>query len=93
MRAKAGDTSLDVSEGEDEDEEDSDEEIDEELGFISPLDSVDPYVTFKMALTSMLYTSSPFTWIQLDLNLVLFSNRLPDEELFFVPSINNFAWY
>ena len=53
MRAKAGDTSLDVSEGEDEDEEDSDEEIDEELGFISPLDSVDPYVTFKMALTSM----------------------------------------
>jgi hypothetical protein len=29
------------------------EEIEEELGFISPLDTVNPYVTFKQALTSM----------------------------------------
>jgi len=27
------------------------EEIEEELGFISPLDSVNPYVTFKQALS------------------------------------------
>lgn len=27
------------------------EEIEEELGFISPLDNVNPYVTFKQALT------------------------------------------
>ena len=27
------------------------EEIEEELGFISPLDTVNPYVTFKQALT------------------------------------------
>jgi hypothetical protein len=30
-----------------------DEEIEEELGFISPLDAVNPYVTFKQALTGM----------------------------------------
>ncbi len=28
------------------------EEIEEELGFISPLDTVNPYVTFKQALAS-----------------------------------------
>jgi hypothetical protein len=33
-----------------------DEDIEEELGFISPLDTVNPYVTFKQALTG---TSSP----------------------------------
>lgn len=32
------------------------EEIEEELGFISPLDTVNPYVTFKQALNC---TSSP----------------------------------
>jgi len=32
--------------------------IEEELGFISPLDAVNPYVTFKQALTG---TSSPVT--------------------------------
>ena len=30
----------------------SDSEIDEELGFISPLDTVDPYSVFQQALTS-----------------------------------------
>lgn len=30
------------------------EEIEEELGFISPLDNVNPYVTFKQALTGTL---------------------------------------
>lgn len=33
--------------------ESEDEEIEEELGYISPLDNVDPYVSFKQALTSM----------------------------------------
>ena len=32
------------------------EDIEEELGFISPLDAVNPYVTFKQALTG---TSRP----------------------------------
>jgi hypothetical protein len=27
------------------------EEIDEELGFFSPLDNIDPYITFQQALT------------------------------------------
>jgi len=30
-----------------------DEDIEEELGFISPLDTVNPYVTFKHALTAL----------------------------------------
>ncbi|KAJ3574136.1 hypothetical protein NP233_g1960 [Leucocoprinus birnbaumii] len=34
----------------DEDTDSDDEDIDEELGYISPLDTVDPYVTFKQAL-------------------------------------------
>lgn len=29
-----------------------DSDIEEELGYIDPLDTVDPYVTFKQALTS-----------------------------------------
>jgi len=33
-----------------EDEDDDEESIEEELGYISPLDSVDPYVAFKQAL-------------------------------------------
>jgi hypothetical protein len=41
-----------VSGEEDEDDEEDidDEPIEEELGFISPLDTVDPYSTFKNAL-------------------------------------------
>ncbi|KAG6819702.1 hypothetical protein H0H93_009446 [Arthromyces matolae] len=36
-----------------EDDSDSeDEDIEEELGYISPLDTVDPYITFKQALTT-----------------------------------------
>ncbi|KAI0057803.1 ARM repeat-containing protein [Artomyces pyxidatus] len=34
-------------------------EIDEELGYISPLDNVDPYVTFKQALTTLQMKNSP----------------------------------
>ena len=34
------------------DDDEEDEELEEELGYISPLDNVDPYVSFKQALTS-----------------------------------------
>jgi len=45
----------DKPEGTDEDDDDSsdeDEDIDEELSYLSPLDAVDPYITFKQALGS-----------------------------------------
>jgi len=35
------------------------EELEEELGFISPLDVLDPYVTFKQALTTFQMQNSP----------------------------------
>ena len=50
LREKAS-ASTDVEGDDEEAEESDDEEVDEELGFISPLDNVDPYVTFKHALT------------------------------------------
>lgn len=37
---------------EDDEEESEDEDIEEELGYISALDSVNPYASFKQALTS-----------------------------------------
>ena len=37
---------------EEEEEEEEEEEIDEELGYISPLENINPYVSFKQALTS-----------------------------------------
>jgi importin-7 len=37
---------------EDEDDVDEESDIDEELGYLSPLDNVNPYVSFKQALTS-----------------------------------------
>ncbi|KAH6912647.1 armadillo-type protein [Coprinopsis sp. MPI-PUGE-AT-0042] len=40
-------------EGDDDDSDDDDEEIEEELGYLSPIDGVDPYVTFKRALTAL----------------------------------------
>ena len=46
----------------DEDESDEDDQIEEELGFISPLDTVNPYTSFKQALTScvvFIYLSPP----------------------------------
>ncbi|KAI0647875.1 ARM repeat-containing protein [Trametes meyenii] len=38
--------------GEDVSDDDDDEDIEEELGYISPLDTVDPYIQFKQALTN-----------------------------------------
>lgn len=49
--------SLREPEGDEESISTEDSDIDEELGYISPLDTVDPYVTFKQALTST-YISS-----------------------------------
>ena len=41
-----------LAEGEEaEDSDDEEEEVEEELGYISPLDKVNPYATFKQALT------------------------------------------
>ena len=37
---------------EEEEDDDDDDNIDEELGYISPLENVNPYVSFKQALTS-----------------------------------------
>lgn len=38
--------------GEDFSDDEEEDDIDEELGYISPLDNADPYVSFKQALTS-----------------------------------------
>ena len=35
-----------------EEDSDDDEDLEEDLGYLTPLDSVDPYVSFKQALTS-----------------------------------------
>jgi len=51
LRQRANEEELDEVEEEDEDE-DEEERIKEELGFISPLDSINPYVSFKQALTT-----------------------------------------
>ncbi len=37
--------------GEEVSDDEDEEDIEEELGYISPLDTVDPYITFKQALT------------------------------------------
>lgn len=39
--------------GEEISDDEEEDDIEEELGYISPLDNVDPYITFKQALTSM----------------------------------------
>jgi hypothetical protein len=41
-----------TAEDEDDDDDDDEDNIDEELGYISPLENVNPYVSFKQALTS-----------------------------------------
>jgi hypothetical protein len=53
LREKQNDDTVDY----DDDDSSDDEEIEEELGYISPLDNVDPYVSFKRALTGAHDTS------------------------------------
>ncbi|KAH8109328.1 ARM repeat-containing protein [Phellopilus nigrolimitatus] len=50
LREKA-ETTITVGE-EESDDESEEEDIDEELGYISPLETVDPYISFKQALTT-----------------------------------------
>ena len=63
MREKAN-SGVDVNGDESEAEESDDEEVDEELGYISPLENVDPYTHFKQALTSESFLSRPFATMQ-----------------------------
>ena len=55
-RRKLLQEALELDKDDDEDEED----IEEELGYISPLDTVDPYITFKQALTGTYMYSNPY---------------------------------
>jgi importin-7 len=47
--------------GDDDESDDSSDgpEVEEELGYFSPLDNVDPYASFKRALTGMHYFAFP----------------------------------
>ena len=47
---------------EEEEEESDDESIDEELGYISPLETANPYVTFKEALTGLSLSNAATSW-------------------------------
>lgn len=49
-RAGAGGAAAPVEEEEEDEEDEEDEELQEDLGFISPLENIDSYVTFKHAL-------------------------------------------
>ena len=51
LRGQAG-TDGDGEDGDSEEESDE-EDIEEELGYISPLETVNPYVNFKQALTGI----------------------------------------
>ena len=82
LREKANNT-INVNDEDSEAEESDDEEVDEELGFISPLDHVDPYATFKHALTSTSFSPSiPVP------SLINFLPSLPNEKSRHVPGIN-----
>jgi hypothetical protein len=61
----------------------SDEDIEEELGYISPLDSVDPYLAFKRSLSSG--CSIPVTYDVTEITVC--SPSLPNEEPFRIPGL------
>jgi hypothetical protein len=73
-----------LSSGEDvyDEDIDSDEDIEEELGYISPLDSVDPYLAFKRSLSSTYLTIH-------DGQSLSHIYSLPDEESF---RLSNVDW-
>ncbi|KAJ7696679.1 armadillo-type protein [Mycena rosella] len=48
-----------AEEGADDDDDDEDDDIAEELGYFSALDNVDPYVSFKQALTTFQMQNAP----------------------------------
>ncbi|KAF8576887.1 ARM repeat-containing protein [Ramaria rubella] len=59
LREKAEQPQSGFEEEEEEDDDDYDEWAEEELGYISPIDNVDPYVSFKHALTAFQMKNSP----------------------------------
>lgn len=61
----------------------SEEDIEEELGYISPLDSVDPYLAFKRSLSSECPVT--LTHSVTDIPTRVFS--LPNEEPFGIPGL------
>jgi hypothetical protein len=61
----------------------SEEDIEEELGYISPLDSVDPYLAFKRSLSSG--CPIPLTHSVTHIPTWVFS--LPNEEPFGIPGL------
>jgi hypothetical protein len=71
-------------EDEDEDEED---EIQEELGYMSPLDNVDPYITFKQAL------AGACTRLEGDTGFAYTPFSFPNEESARVPGCDERAEY
>lgn len=81
LREKAGQNDDNES-----DSESDDESIDEEIGFISPLDNVDPYVSFKTALTGI----SPIH-IRWDDELIHLLPSVPNEEPWRIPGCHDFA--
>lgn len=68
-----------------EDSDDEEEEVEEELGYISPLDKVNPYATFKQALTCKSLT----VWLP---NLVLTCDySFPDAKQPILPGCYHFS--
>ena len=64
--------------GEEEDSDDEDDEsLDEELTYLSPIDNVNPYVTFKRALTGTLWYNLPACAKVLTHGLVAFQMSNP----------------
>ena len=69
--------------GEDVSDDEEEDDIEEELGYISPLDTVDPYVSFKQALTGKrLSSGSWFAYPDA-------SYSLPDEERQWLPACDD----
>ena len=69
--------------GEDVSDDEEEDDIEEELGYISPLDTVNPYVSFKQALTSECYL-----FICPHISRLLASHSIPNEERPCVPSLH-----
>lgn len=83
LRASKRGESLDAaSDGvEDDDDEEEDEDIDEELNVETPLDSIDPYIRFKAALSGDLFLSLKDASTRHSLNdRFCFFNSLPKRE-------------
>ncbi|KAF8886227.1 armadillo-type protein [Gymnopilus junonius] len=58
LREKS-ESNVNADEQEEDEDEDDDEDIDEELGYISPLENINPYVSFKSALTTFQMQNAP----------------------------------